>query len=95
MAKAGIRKAETADFRAVIGGCIERAYQSLGWNLDEFAQQAQRDPRQVKRWIDGAERPQFDTLFSVVELRGPLVIELARLSESIEVVTTITVRRTA
>lgn len=94
-AKADLRKAENVEFHAVIGACIDRARLAVGWNLNEFADAVRRDTRQVKRWIDGVERPQFDALFAVAVLRGPLVIELARLSEDIEVETTIRVRRTA
>jgi hypothetical protein len=95
MAKADLRKPESVDFRAAIGRCIERAYKSIGWNLDELAEAVHHDQRQVARWISGAERAQFDVLFSVESLRGPLVIALAGLSEQIEVVTEIRVRRPA
>ena len=95
MAKAELRIPEMRDFRAEIGRAIDRARLSLTWNLDEFAAAVGRDTRQLARWMSGTERPQFDALFSVEALRGPLVIELARLSEQIEVVTEIRVRRSA
>lgn len=95
MLKADLRKAETRDFRAEIGQAIDRARLALAWNLDEFAAQVQRDSRQVKRWMAGTERPQFDALFAVAVLRGPLVIELAKLSDAIDIDTTIRVRWTA
>ena len=95
MARARLRKAEKADFQAQIGACVRSARQSLGWSLKEFAGELNRDERQVARWEDGKERPQFDQLWAVEDLRGPLVIALASLSEQIDVTTTIQIRRSA
>lgn len=95
MARAHLRKAETPDFQAQIGASVRRARQSLGWSLKEFAGAVGRDERQVGRWEDGKERAQFDVLWSVAALRGPLVIALAALSTDIEIHTTIQIRRLA
>ncbi len=52
-----------------------------------------RDERQVKRWMVGTERPQFDAIFAVETLRAVLVVALAELAHDIEVITEIRVRR--
>lgn len=81
--------------KAAIGQCVERARKSLGWSQKELADSlgADRDVAQVSRWESGKERPQFDVLWAVEALRGPLVIQLASLSDAIAVETTITIRR--
>lgn len=89
-----LRKAEDDETaRALIGKAIERAAKSMGWNLDEFAREVDRDPRQVARWFSGKENPQFHALFAVPAFRGPLVIALAALADDIDVTTTISIRR--
>jgi len=72
MAKADLRKAEIDEIRAGLGRCVERARQIVGWNLDQLAQrcsteQEARDPRQVQRWCQAKERPQFDVLLAIQE----------------------------
>lgn len=95
MAKADLRKPEIGDFREQIGRGIERARLLSGLSLKEFADQIGRDERQIARWITGAERPQFDAIFAVKALRGPMVVALAELSETVDVQTTIVIRRSA
>jgi len=95
MAKADLRKAEMPDWRAQIGTAIERARLLSGLSLKQFADAIGRDERQIARWIVGTERPQLDAIFTVRELRGPLVIALAELSQTVEVETTIRIRRSA
>lgn len=92
MARAEVRKAESDDFKAEIGGAIERARMVVGWSLKELAGQVHRDPRQVARWESGEERPQFDA--AVEALQQPLVIELAKLAKC-EIQTTVHIRRNA
>jgi transcriptional regulator with XRE-family HTH domain len=100
MAKADLKKVETT-FRADIGRVVAKARQSLGWSQKELVDAVElataehRDVAQVSRWESGTERPQFDVLWSVEALRGPLVIALASLSDQIDVVTEIRVRRPA
>ena len=55
------------------------------------------DEAQLSRWIagDSRNRPQFDRLFAVPELRQPLVIGLSALADGAEVVTEIRFRRRA
>lgn len=96
MAKASLRKADVADWREQIGRAIGRARILSGLSLKEFADAIGRDERQVARWIGGGERPQFDAIFAVVQLRGCLVIALAQLADAdITVDTIITIRRSA
>lgn len=96
MAKANLRNPERDEAdRAMLGKAIDAARRMMGWNLDEFAQAVDRDPRQVARWIAGKENPQFHAMFAVTALRGPLVIALAGLADDIDVTTTISVRRRA
>lgn len=86
--KADLRKAEI-DWRKALGGVVERVQGTL--SLKEFAALLGREERQVKRWITGDERPQFDLLFAVARFRSPLVIELAKLAQ-LEIITQICVR---
>lgn len=93
VAKAHLRKPETADFRAEIGACLDRARFALGWNLDELATALKRDARQVKRWITGDERVQMDAVLSVPELHAEFVIALAGAHDALRVSTTIVIER--
>lgn len=95
MAKADIKKLEKPDFQAEIGRCVARARLLVGWSKKELAAEVSKDEAQISRWESGKERPQFDALWSVVAMRGPLVISLAELSGQIEVNTVIQIRRTA
>jgi ribosome-binding protein aMBF1 (putative translation factor) len=73
MAKADLRKAESND----VGRAIDRARQLRGWSLKEFSGAAQREERQIARWIAGTEHPQLDTLFAIVSFRHALIVALA------------------
>jgi transcriptional regulator with XRE-family HTH domain len=96
MATASLRKAEDVDYRAKIGEAVKKAARLAGdWSLKELAAHLKRDERQVARWLSGQERAQLDVLWEVEELRGPLVLALAELSQQAEVVTTISLRRIA
>ncbi len=99
MVGAVLRKSDSEDFLAEIGGCLDFARRSVGWTLDQLACELpppagkeKRDPRQVQRWIEGDERCQLDVVFAVECLRGPFVIALARLAEC-DVETTVRIRR--
>jgi len=78
-----------------IGAALRRAFQLANLSQKEVAALIGRDTAQVARWLSGQERPQFDVLFAVEALRGPLVIALAGLADDIDVTTTISVRRRA
>lgn len=65
------------DFRALIGRAIQRAVAIVGWSNKEAAATVGVDDSQFGKWLSGAERPHFDKLFAVEQLRGPLVMALA------------------
>lgn len=94
MAKASIQKTDVVDWKAQFGKVIERVQGTL--TLKEFSDAISRDGSQVKRWIDGKERPHFDAIFAVEKFRGALVLAIADLApEAVDVVTTISVKRSA
>jgi ribosome-binding protein aMBF1 (putative translation factor) len=96
MAKADLRNPEVIDLRPLVGTVIQRAMALLGWTLDRLAREIDRDPRQIARWIAGTERPQFDVLWAVEQLRQPLVLAFAELAGSaVEIETVVRVRRIA
>lgn len=96
MAKADLRKAEMPEFRVQVGRAIQRAISLVGWSLKELSGQVKRDERQLARWMNGAERPHFDALFAVEELRQPLVVALAELAgDQVVIETVVRVRRRA
>ena len=85
---------DLADFKAVVGGMVQRAFSLVGWSIKEAAGHIGREPAQVSRWISGAERAQLDALFAVEALRMPLIQALAELAgEPVTVETSITLRK--
>jgi ribosome-binding protein aMBF1 (putative translation factor) len=95
MAKADLRKTETG-WLSTVGKAIQRAASLVGWSLKELADHVGRDERQIARWINGAERPQFDALFAVEELRPALVMAIAEMAgDGVELETTIRIRKRA
>lgn len=95
MARASLRSGERVVNAAQIGACLDYARRVVGWSLDQLACELGRDARQVRRWIDGAENAQVHVVFSVPDLREPFVIALAGLAPGCDIVTTISIRRTA
>lgn len=101
MAKADLRLAETEDFRAAFARIVTEL--TGHWTLKEFAERLEQatgrrdwDHRQLARWQKGTERPQFDALWAIEELRIPLVLKLAALAGgSVEITTHISIRRSA
>lgn len=95
MAKA-LKELETP-WREQVGHAIERALELAGKTQKEgWVLLGHKDGSQLSRWIAGTERPQFDALFAVEELRVPLVVALASLAgHGVEITTQITVRRRA
>lgn len=77
-AKAAHGKPENGDFLAEIGAALDAARASVGWTVDRLAGELKRDPRQVSRWLNGAERTQVDVVWGVIELRKPFVIALGQ-----------------
>jgi hypothetical protein len=88
-AKASIRKPEGDEFYARIGQCIDEVRNVFGLTLQEFAAVLGKDERQVKRQIEGKERPQIEAVFAVERFQGPLVIALARLAAGCEIDTVV------
>lgn len=77
-----------------VGKAIQRAMSLRGWSLKEFAAAVDRDERQVARWLNGEERPQFDAMFAREDFRQPLVLALAELAGPVfEIETTVRTRR--
>ena len=80
MVKADLNPIETRDFRAEIGRAVQRAFSLAGLSQKEVAYLIDRDTAQIARWIAGTERPQFDALFAVAQLREPLCVALAQMA---------------
>lgn len=95
MAKADLKKVEDVTFRAQIGQAVQRALSLAGRTQKEAAGLIDCDVAQMARWIAGTERPQFDRLFAVEELRQPLIVALAGLVTNVEVVTEIRFKKSA
>lgn len=76
------------------GAAVERARLLRGWTLDELSGFAERNDRQIARWIKGQERAQFDVLFAIKDAhwRNALVIALAELGTGVEIDTVIRLR---
>ena len=94
MAKAGLRNSENP-YYAQLGSCLRDVQHAFGLTLQEFAVELGKNESQVRRQMDGTERPQIEAVFAVPRFQGPLVIALARLATGVEVDTVIHVRRSA
>jgi transcriptional regulator with XRE-family HTH domain len=92
MAKADLRKAEIP-FKLRVGQAIARARALRGWSLKELAGALDRDPRQIARWENGMEPPQFHALFALSDFQQPMVIAFAELVQSVEIDTVIRLPR--
>lgn len=79
-AKAYLKPVETVNFAEEIGGAVERAVALAGLSKKEAAAVVGVEAAQLSRWIAGTERPQFDRLFAVAELREPMVVALAKVA---------------
>lgn len=88
-----VKKIDPEYWKAQIGAVIRRLRGEM--SQKEFADLINRDVAQVSRWEKGEDRPQFDAIFAVEDLQAPLVLELAKLSKTIGVETTLTIRRSA
>lgn len=95
MAKASIRKTDTDALYQALGGAMREVMCALGLSLKEFACELAKDEAQVRRQMEGKDRPQLEAVFAVDRYRGPMVIALARLAAGVDVVTEIRVRRPA
>lgn len=81
---------------AHLGPVIERLIALAGLNKDQAADaMGYSDASTVSRWISGQENPHLTRIWAAAALRAPLVMALAERAESIEVETSIRVRRRA
>lgn len=94
-AKADLRKTGDEQFYARIGQCIDEVRNVFGLSVKEFAVALGKNESQIRRQIDGTERPQIEAVFAVEKFQGPMVIALARLANGVDVDTVIHVRRSA
>lgn len=95
MAKA-LNKVEERDWKADMGKVIARCFELAGLTDKEAGALMDRDKAQISRWIAGTERPQFDAIFAVPQLRAPLVLALAEQTpDTVEAVTELRIRRFA
>lgn len=93
MAKADLKNLEDR-WREQVGRAVQRCFLLAGRSQKEAAALIGRDAAQVQRWIAGTERPQFDAIFAVDELRQALVIALAELAGAgVEVETVVRISR--
>ena len=73
----------------LIGAAIQRAIAIVGLSNKEAAALVGVDDAEFGKWLSGTRRPQFDRIFSIEELRWPLVQCLAALDSRNELVTLI------
>lgn len=93
MARAALR---ASDWRSLCGAALSAAIRSVGWSYKEAAAALDMDQAQLSRWIHGTETLQLHRVMAVEDLRAPFVLAQARLDpERCEVITTISMRRTA
>ncbi len=93
MAKA-VQKIEIR--REQVGQLVARCFELAHLTQKEAAALLDRDQAQVARWCNGQERAQFDALLGVPVLAKWLPVAVAEsVGEDVEVMMTVTVRRTA
>jgi DNA-binding transcriptional regulator YiaG len=88
-----VRKADPEAWKAAIGRVVREVRGT--YSLKEFAGLLDRDARQIARWEDGREHPQFAAILAVASLQSVCIVALAGLAENVEVITEIRVRRRA
>lgn len=93
MAKAGLCKSENRPY-ADLGRCLREVQHAFGLTLQEFALELGKNESQIRRQMEGTERPQIEAVFAVERFQGPLVIALARLASGVEVDTVVHIRST-
>src|SRR5687767_1965757 len=77
MAKADLRKSENDPYYAQLGNCLREVQHAFGLTLQEFSAELGKNESQVRRQMEGKERPQIEAVFAVQRFQGPLVIALA------------------
>lgn len=96
MARASLRGETSCHFLADanLGPTVARVIALSGMNQQEAAiAMGYADQSVVGKWIAGTEAPNLARMWAVEELRGPLVLALAEASHTIEVETTMRLRR--
>lgn len=96
MAKAHVQNLDIAasgEWMVAVGRAIERAVAGVGWSKKEAAARVQVDDAEFGKWLSGARRPQLDRLFAVPELRPALIVALAALEATVEIVTEIRLKK--
>lgn len=93
-AKADLRKSEIDPFYARIGQCLDEVRNVFGLTLKEFAIALGKNESQLRRQIEGRERPQIEAVFAVERFQPALVIALARMATGIEIDTVLHIRQT-
>lgn len=88
-------KSETEQFYARLGGCMAEVQHVFGLTLKEFAAELGKNESQIRRQIEGHERPQIEAVFAVERFQPAMVIALARLAAGVEIDTVLTIRRSA
>lgn len=83
------------EFQSRLGGCMAEVQHVFGLTLKEFAAELGKNESQVRRQIEGKERPQIEAVFAVERFQPAMVIALARLASGVEVDTVIHIRRSA
>lgn len=89
LAKPDVQILDADEWLVRIGRAIERAIAVVGWTHKQAADRIGVDAAEFGKWLSGGRRPQFDKCFAVPELREPLVLELAALTDGLRVKTTI------
>ena len=87
----GLCKSESA-FYAQLGSCMAEVQHVFGLTLKEFAAALDKNESQVRRQIEGKERPQIEAVFAVERFQPAMVIALARLASGVDVDTVIHIR---
>lgn len=78
MARGVLRKPESEDALKEFGEALDFARRMEGWTLDQLARELNRDPRQVRRWIAGEERTQYEYVRGFPALWQWFLIALTR-----------------
>lgn len=94
-AKADLRISEKSEaaFYARLGGCMAEVQHAFGLTLKEFAGELGKNESQIRRQMEGHERPQIEAVFVVERFQGPMVIALARLASGVEIDTVLHIRQ--
>jgi hypothetical protein len=91
-----LRKSEIdAAFYAQLGACMREVQHTFGLTLQEFAAELGKNESQIRRQMEGKERPQIEVVFAVQRFQGAIVIAMARLAHGVETDTVIHIRRSA